>query len=1042
MRFRVVSSAVMPLLAGLALLPWDTHYQLRLTIPDPAPAADHRLGYSEEVPLGASHSLSPSETHTLTVTANAPAPSTVASGGTASLSAGYTDAGHSIATWAWSDGGAGGSFSNASVENPTYTAAANTTGSDRTVTLTVTGTCDGPSPLSDTDSTTLTVQPVEYAFTVEAGATPYIVPSGGTSTLWFMADPHHWMQVTSWYWDDGGAGGTFSPSPWDSPPTYTAPVNAGANMLAITLTVTVNCSGGDSASGSVILFVQPASHTVTVFASATPNPVDSEETTALSASGFCSQGHSLVTWAWDHEAGIADLGSFSDAFAQNPTYTAPANLAISQSLIALTVTATCDGDIPISGCAVIPLEVNPAEHTLSVTAGADPTRVSSGGSTSLSATLTQSLLSHGAASWSWDDGGAGGTFSDASVQNPTYTAPQNHTGGDVVVALTATATCGGCLASDHDTVSLTVAPLAFATNFSGNPTSGTAPLTTAFTDLSTGTPTSWSWNFGDSSTSPSQHPSHTYTSAGIYTVSLRATNASGYDDEVKLNYITVQAPGAVPTFVAAGQVTSSTGAITPTLPAGIASGDILLLFLETANQAISISNPNGGTWAAVTNSPQGTGSTGTTSATRLTVFWSRYNGTQGPPTTTDSGNHQAGRIIAIRGCVTSGDPWDVTAGGVESTADTSGAIPGATTTVANTLVVAAIATALPDANGTANFSAWANSDLTSVTARTNDTRNTGNGGGLAVATGGKETPGTYANTAVTCGASTTKGMMSIALKPAPGSGSPPLAAFSAPSTRGNLPLAGSFTDLSTGTPTSWSWSFGDGSSSTAQNPTHSYAAAGTYTVSLTVANEIGSHTETKPGYVTVSFVDIAITPVAATDYWALNHILACVNAGIVGGYGDGTYRPSLPVTRDAMAVFISRALAGSDAHVPTGPPLATFPDVPTGYWAFKYVEYAVDNGVVGGYLDGTYRPTLTVTRDAMAVFVARAMCGGDAYVPTGPPTAYFPDVPTDFWAFRYVEYIKSEGVTGGYPDGTYRPTGAVTRDQMAVYVQRAFELPM
>jgi len=177
-------------------------------------------------------------------------------------------------------------------------------------------------------------------------------------------------------------------------------------------------------------------------------------------------------------------------------------------------------------------------------------------------------------------------------------------------------------------------------------------------------------------------------------------------------------------------------------------------------------------------------------------------------------------------------------------------------------------------------------------------------------------------------------------------------------------------------------------------------------------------------------------------FWALSQIEACVEAGIVGGYPDGSYKPGLAVTRDQMAVFISRALAGGDSHIPTGPPLATFPDVPTGYWAFKYVEYAVDNGVTGGYPDGTYRPTVTVTRDQMAVFMARAMVGGDAHVPTGPATAFFPDVATDHWAFKYVEYVRGEGVTGGYPDGTYRPLVACTRDQMAVFVQRAFELPM
>ena len=220
-----------------------------------------------------------------------------------------------------------------------------------------------------------------------------------------------------------------------------------------------------------------------------------------------------------------------------------------------------------------------------------------------------------------------------------------------------------------------------------------------------------------------------------------------------------------PTFVAAGAVTSNTTAITPALPAGIATGDILLLFLETSNQAISISNQNGGTWTQVTNSPQGTGTAAGTTGARLTAFWSRYNGTQGAPTTSDSGDHQLGRMIAIRGAVASGNPWDVTAGGVEAVSDTSGSIPGATTTVTNTLVVTAIATSLPDLSSTTRFSAWTNANLTSVTERTDNSVTAGNGGGLGVATGVRAATGAYGNTAVTLATSAYKGMMSIAIKP-------------------------------------------------------------------------------------------------------------------------------------------------------------------------------------------------------------------------------------------------------------------------------------
>jgi len=76
-------------------------------------------------------------------------------------------------------------------------------------------------------------------------------------------------------------------------------------------------------------------------------------------------------------------------------------------------------------------------------------------------------------------------------------------------------------------------------DFSGSPTSGAAPLTVAFSDLSTNSPTSWSWTFGDGGNSAAQNPSHQYTAVNTYTVSLTATNAQGSDTETKPGYITV-----------------------------------------------------------------------------------------------------------------------------------------------------------------------------------------------------------------------------------------------------------------------------------------------------------------------------------------------------------------------------------------------------------------------------------------------------------------------------------------------------------------------
>jgi PKD domain len=88
----------------------------------------------------------------------------------------------------------------------------------------------------------------------------------------------------------------------------------------------------------------------------------------------------------------------------------------------------------------------------------------------------------------------------------------------------------------------TPAPVPPVADFSGSPTAGIAPLTVQFTDNSTGAPTSWAWNFGDGGTSTAQNPSHVYSAAGTYSVTLQATNGAGSNTLTKTDYITVEPP--------------------------------------------------------------------------------------------------------------------------------------------------------------------------------------------------------------------------------------------------------------------------------------------------------------------------------------------------------------------------------------------------------------------------------------------------------------------------------------------------------------------
>jgi PKD repeat protein len=267
---------------------------------------------------------------------------------------------------------------------------------------------------------------------------------------------------------------------------------------------------------------------------------------------------------------------------------------------------------------------------------------------------------------------------------------------------------------------------------------------------------------------------------------------------------------------------------------------------------------------------------------------------------------------------------------------------------------------------------------------------------------------------------------------------PVAAAFSASPTSGTAPLPVSFTDASTGNPTTWAWTFGDGGASVLQNPAHEYTTPGKYSVSLTASMTNGSDTETKDDYITVYFPDVDST------HWACDEVMACLDANAVKGYDDGLYHPEWTVARDQMAVYIARALVSpsGDAAIPDPEPPPSFSDVPPTHWAYKHIEYAVSQNVVKGYEDGTYLPGATVDRGTMAVYIARAMVapGGDAAIPDPVPPATFPDVPDTYWSYKQVEYCVGQGVVKGYDDSNYHPEYPVTRDQMAVYIAKAFGL--
>jgi PKD repeat protein len=337
--------------------------------------------------------------------------------------------------------------------------------------------------------------------------------------------------------------------------------------------------------------------------------------------------------------------------------------------------------------------------------------------------------------------------------------------------------------------------------FSGTPTGGNAPLTVNFTDVSTAgsSPISgWSWTFGDGSTSTAQNPSHTYSGNGTYTVALAVTTSVGTDTETKPDYIVVSAAPVLPTADFSGTPTEGS------VPLTVQFTDRSELGSATSFTSHTWNFGDGGTSTAT--SPSHTYALPGTYAVSLTVV-----------TTVGSDSEAKNAYITVR-------PPPVRPTAAFSGTPLTGAAP---------LDVQFTDLSLP---GTAPIRSWSW---------------TFGDGGTSADPNPSHTYAAAGSYSVSLTVTTADGQNTSTkpdyVKPC----ATPAADFIATPATGFAPLNVKFNDRSTGAPNVFSWNFGDGGTSTQKDPSHVYAAPGTYTVSLTSGNACGMNTSTKTGFITV-----------------------------------------------------------------------------------------------------------------------------------------------------------------------------------------------
>ncbi|GAB4315625.1 MAG: hypothetical protein Kow0019_15860 [Methanobacteriaceae archaeon] len=218
-----------------------------------------------------------------------------------------------------------------------------------------------------------------------------------------------------------------------------------------------------------------------------------------------------------------DFGDGATSTDQNPTHTYQ---QIGIYTVKLTVTGpggsntkTEDNYITVNHPAPV------ASFTGTPTTGISPLQVA------FTSTSTGTIDSY---EWNFGDG------STSTATNPThtYTVPGIYT-------VTLKVTGPGGEDTKTETNYITVNHPAPVASFTATPLSGRAPLKVQFTNHSTGTITSYEWDFGDGVKSTAANPSHTYTKTGVYTVKLTVRGPGGTNTQTRTQYITVKLPDLV-----------------------------------------------------------------------------------------------------------------------------------------------------------------------------------------------------------------------------------------------------------------------------------------------------------------------------------------------------------------------------------------------------------------------------------------------------------------------------------------------------------------
>lgn len=182
-------------------------------------------------------------------------------------------------------------------------------------------------------------------------------------------------------------------------------------------------------------------------------------------------------------------------------------------------------------------------------------------------------------------------------------------------------------------------------------------------------------------------------------------------------------------------------------------------------------------------------------------------------------------------------------------------------------------------------------------------------------------------------------------------------------------------------------------------------------------------------FVTTGFSDIKKTDYFYEPvYWAVDRN---ITVGVRDSHGVySTFNPQGQCTRGQMLAFLWR-MAGSPEPKSTN---NKFTDIKPADYYYKAVLWGTENGIVGGYADNTFRPDGVCTRGQAVTFLWRYY---DCPEPSSNSFDFSDNRSKNTYYYKAVLWASEQNITGGYSDGTFRPTGTCSRAQMVTFLYRS-----